>query len=75
MGKKNEFQICPKCKHIKPKKLKSELAELVPDAKIRLGCMSYCEPCKRSPLLYVNGRYITAATQEELIEKSKSFLK
>ncbi|WP_438432011.1 DUF1450 domain-containing protein [Gorillibacterium sp. sgz500922] len=75
MGKKNELHVCPKCKHIKAKKLAKELAELDPNAKVKIGCMSYCEPCKRSALICVNGRYLTASTQEELLEKAKSFLK
>lgn len=75
MGKKNEIHVCPKCKSIKPKKLVAKLEELDPEAKIKVGCMSYCEPCKRSALLCVNGRYLTAPTQEELLEKAKPFLK
>jgi len=75
MARRNELYVCPKCKHINAKKLVKELAELDPNAEIKVGCMSYCEPCKRSALLCVNGRYLTAPTQEELLEKAKPFLK
>lgn len=71
----NDIRICDKCKHMKVKTALPKLQKLAKDAKIKVGCKSYCGPCSRFAFLFVNGRYITAASEDEVIEKAKKYLK
>jgi uncharacterized protein YuzB (UPF0349 family) len=52
-----------------------KLAKLAPEADIKVGCKSYCGPCSRFAFVYVNGRYVTGATEDEVIEKAKRYVK
>lgn len=72
---KNNIQICDKCKHTRVKTLLPKLQKLSPDADIKVGCKSYCGPCTRSAFIFVNGRYVTGATEDEAVEKVKKFIK
>ncbi|MFM9330462.1 DUF1450 domain-containing protein [Paenibacillus mesotrionivorans] len=72
---KNNIQICDKCKHTRVKTLLPKLEKLSPDADIKVGCKSYCGPCSRSAFIFVNGRYVTGATEDEAVEKAKKFIK
>lgn len=72
---KNNIQICDKCKHTRVKTLLPKLQKLSPDADIKVGCKSYCGPCSRSAFIFVNGRYVTGATEDEAVEKAKKFIK
>ncbi len=72
---KNNIQICDKCKHTRVKTLLPKLQKLSPDADIKVGCKSYCGPCSRSAFIFVNGRYVTGATEDEAFEKVKKFIK
>ncbi len=72
---KNNIQICDKCKHTRVKTLLPKLEKLSPDADIKVGCKSYCGPCSRSAFIFVNGRYVTGATEDEAVEKVKKFIK
>ncbi|MNC32146.1 hypothetical protein D3C75_804900 [compost metagenome] len=72
---KNNIQICDKCKHTRVKTLLPKLQKLSPDADIKVGCKSYCGPCSRSAFIFVNGRYVTGATEDEAVEKVKKFIK
>ena len=72
---KNKIQICDKCKHIKVKTLLPKLEKLAPDAEIKVACKSYCGPCARNAFIFVNGRYVTGATEDEALEKAKKFIK
>jgi uncharacterized protein YuzB (UPF0349 family) len=71
----NEIQICDKCKHMKIKTMMPRLKALAPDAEIQVGCKSYCGPCSRFVFIYINGRYVTGATEEEAVEKAKKHIK
>lgn len=71
----NDIRICDKCRHIRVKSMTSKLQKIAPGAEIKIGCKSYCGPCKRSAFVYVNGRYITGATEDEAIEKARKFIK
>ncbi|MDF2922899.1 MAG: hypothetical protein K0R57_1813 [Paenibacillaceae bacterium] len=72
---KNKIQICDKCKHTRVKTLLPKLQKLSPEAEIKVGCKSYCGPCAKSALIFINGRYITAPTEDEAVEKAKKFIK
>lgn len=72
---KNTIQICDKCKHTRVKTLVPKLQKLSPEADIKVGCKSYCGPCSRSAFIFVNGRYVTGATEDEAVEKVKKFIK
>ncbi|WP_438447907.1 DUF1450 domain-containing protein [Gorillibacterium sp. sgz5001074] len=72
---KNKIQICDKCKHIRVKTLLPKLQKLDPEAEVKVGCKSYCGPCARSAFIFINGRYVTGATEDEALEKAKKFVK
>jgi uncharacterized protein YuzB (UPF0349 family) len=71
----NDIRICDKCRHIRVKTMLAKLSKLDPGARIQIGCKSYCGPCKRSAFVYVNGRYLTAPTEDEAVEKARKYLK
>jgi uncharacterized protein YuzB (UPF0349 family) len=71
----NDIRICDKCKHMKVKTALSKLQAIAPDAKIQVGCKSYCGPCSRFAFIFINGRYITGATENEAIEKAQKYVK
>ncbi|MGG1311966.1 MULTISPECIES: DUF1450 domain-containing protein [Cohnella] len=73
--KKNDIRICDKCRHLRLKTALAKLKKLDPDAEIKVGCKSYCGPCAKRAFIFVNGRYVTAPTEDEAIEKARSFLK
>ncbi|ANY68512.1 DUF1450 domain-containing protein [Paenibacillus algorifonticola] len=71
----NDIMVCDKCRFYQVKTLVPKLQKLAPDAEIRVGCKSYCGPCARSPFIFINGRYIKGATEDEAIEKAKRYIK
>jgi len=71
----NDIRICDKCKHMKVKTAVSKLARLAPGTTVKVGCKSYCGPCSRFAFIFINGRYITGATEDEAIEKACKYLK
>ncbi|AJY73406.1 DUF1450 domain-containing protein [Paenibacillus beijingensis] len=71
----NDIRICDKCKHIRIKTMLPKLQKLDPDAEIRVGCKSYCGPCAKKAFIFINGRYVTAPTEDEAVQKAKTFLK
>lgn len=71
----NDIRICDKCKHMKVKTAVSKLQAIAPDTQIKVGCKSYCGPCSRYAFIFINGRYITAATENEAIEKARKYVK
>lgn len=72
---KNDIRICDKCKHTRMKSILPKLQALAPDAQIQIGCKSYCGPCARYAFIFINGRYVTADTEDEAIRKAQKFLK
>lgn len=72
---KNDIRVCDKCKHMKMKTSVAKLQKLAPDTDIKVGCKSYCGPCSRFAFIYVNGRYVTGATEDEAIEKASKYIK
>ncbi|MFF2481542.1 DUF1450 domain-containing protein [Paenibacillus sp. NPDC058071] len=71
----NDIRVCEKCKHVKVKSILPKLQQMAPDAEIRVGCKSYCGPCARYAFIFINGRYIKAANEDEAIEKARQYLK
>ncbi|WP_040951697.1 DUF1450 domain-containing protein [Gorillibacterium massiliense] len=75
MAAKNDIRICDKCKHINVKRVLPKIEQMAPDSRIRVGCKSYCGPCSRFAFIYINGRYITADTEDEALEKAQKYVK
>lgn len=71
----NIIQVCDKCRHMRMKTTVAKLRKLAPDAEIRIGCKNYCGPCAKYPFVFVNGRYVKGATEDEAIEKAQAYLK
>lgn len=71
----NDIRICDKCRHIRVKTMMSKLQKAAPDTEVKVGCKSYCGPCARYAFVFVNGRYVTAPTEDEAIEKARRFIK
>lgn len=71
----NDIRVCEKCKHIKLKSMVSKLQKMAPDADIKIGCKSYCGPCGKRAFVFINGRYISAPTEEEVLAKAAPFIK
>jgi uncharacterized protein YuzB (UPF0349 family) len=55
--------------------MKNKIKQLVPDAKLKIGCKSYCGPCSRFAFIFINGRYVTGATEDEALEKMKKYIR
>jgi uncharacterized protein YuzB (UPF0349 family) len=73
--KRNDIRICHKCRHMSLKSMRTRLKKIDPEAKIKLGCQSYCGPCSRGVFIRINGRFVMGATEEEAIEKMKKYLR
>ncbi|MEX1029871.1 MAG: DUF1450 domain-containing protein [Paenibacillaceae bacterium] len=71
----NDIRICDKCRHMKMRTTLSRLEQIAPDAEVKVGCKSYCGPCSRFAFIYINGRYVTGVTEDEVIEKARKFVK
>ncbi|RXZ82227.1 DUF1450 domain-containing protein [Paenibacillaceae bacterium] len=71
----NDIRICDKCKHMKVNSSLKKLGEMVPDAEVKVGCKSYCGPCARYAFVFINGRYVTAPTEDEVLVKASKHVK
>ena len=71
----NDIRICDKCRHMRVKTALTKLKAAAPDAEIRVGCKSYCGPCARNAFIFINGRYVTAPSEDEAIDKAVKYVK
>jgi uncharacterized protein YuzB (UPF0349 family) len=71
----NDIRVCDKCNFIRMKNIVPKLQKMAPDAEIKIGCKSYCGPCGKRAFVYVNGRYVSAPTEEEVLAKVEDFIK
>ncbi|MFB5760457.1 DUF1450 domain-containing protein [Paenibacillus medicaginis] len=71
----NDIRVCDKCQFVRMKSIIPKLQKMAPDAEIKIGCKSYCGPCGKRAFVYVNGRYVSAPTEEEVLVKAAAFIK
>ena len=71
----NDIRVCDECNHIRLKTILPKLEKLAPDAEIKIGCKSYCGPCGKRAFVFINGRYVSASTEDEVLEKVAKFVK
>ncbi|ANS73815.1 hypothetical protein AWM70_03870 [Paenibacillus yonginensis] len=71
----NDIRVCDKCKFTRIKSIVPKLQKMAPDAEIKVGCKSYCGPCGKRAFVYINGRYVSAPTEEEVLAKVEPFIK
>ncbi|KQY88141.1 MULTISPECIES: DUF1450 domain-containing protein [Paenibacillus] len=71
----NDIRVCEKCNHIRLKSIVPKLEKMAPDTEIKIGCKSYCGPCAKRAFVFINGRYISAPSEEEVLAKVAKFVK
>ena len=72
---KNDIRICEKCRFIRMKTIIPKLQKMAPDTDIKIGCKSYCGPCAKRAFVFINGRYVSANTEDEVLARASQFIK
>lgn len=72
---KNEIRVCDQCQHYQLKSIVPRLKKMADGADIQVGCKSYCGPCAQKAFVYINGRYVTGANEEEVLAKVAPLIK
>ena len=75
VASRNDIRICDKCKHIRVKSMLPKLQKMAPGTEIKVACKSYCGPCARKAFVFINGRYVTAPTEDEAINIASKYIK
>ncbi|HEY2494262.1 MAG TPA: DUF1450 domain-containing protein [Paenibacillus sp.] len=71
----NDIRVCEKCRHTPLKSIVPKLQKMAPGDEIKIGCKSYCGPCGKRAFVYINGRYFSASTEDEVLVKVAPFIK
>ena len=71
----NDIRVCEKCRHTPLKSIVPKLQKMAPGDEIKIGCKSYCGHCGKRAFVYINGRYFSAPTEDEVLAKVAPFIK
>lgn len=75
MNMTNDIRVCEKCKYTPLKSIVPKLQKMAPESEIKIGCKSYCGHCGKRAFVYINGRYLSAPTEDEVLVKVARFIK
>ncbi|WP_010275000.1 DUF1450 domain-containing protein [Paenibacillus senegalensis] len=72
---RNDIRVCDKCRFTKLSRIVPALEQMAPGTTVKVGCKSYCGPCRKGAFIFINGRYVTAPTEDEALQKVRRFVK
>lgn len=71
----NDLRICDECKGYNAEEFAERLKEMVPGAKVEIGCQNMCGHCLKRAFIYANGRWFIGNNEEELVKKMQPHIK